>query len=109
MTLRGEVIGLETLAEILGINGDHGLTRMVDAARDEDDDIPVLILQNGNELLGVAVDKLQRQEEIVIKPLADYLADLPGLAGASILGDGRALLVLDPLELMQAASGGARP
>ena len=109
MTLRGEVIGLETLAEILGINGDHGLTRMVDAARDEDDDIPVLILQNGNELLGVAVDKLQRQEEIVIKPLVGYLADLPGLAGASILGDGRALLVLDPLELMQAASGGARP
>lgn len=109
MTLRGEVIGLEYLADILGMTvADPRRNADSSAVSGEDDAIPVLILQNGDEVLGVAVDRLHRKEEIVIKPLADYLADLPGLSGASILGDGRALLVLDPLELMHEASRGAR-
>jgi two-component system chemotaxis sensor kinase CheA len=96
LTLRGEVVGMETLGSLLGMPPDGGGTT-------EDEDIPVLILQKGGEVLGVAVDKLYRQEEVVIKPLVDYLASLPGLAGASILGDGRPLLILDPAELIAMA------
>ncbi|AGW14947.1 chemotaxis protein CheA [Megalodesulfovibrio gigas] len=111
MTLRGEVLGLETLSELLGVlpaeapSGDDARKDALDdALRDaQDEDIPVVVLQKGEDRLGLAVDALFRQEELVIKPLPDFLAGLPGLAGASILGDGRALLVLDPGELIDSA------
>jgi chemotaxis protein histidine kinase CheA len=40
---------------------------------------------------------------VVIKPLAPYLASLPGISGASIMGDGGVVLILDPAELLQLA------
>lgn len=101
LTLRGEVVGLESLAALLGLP----------AAPDDtasEDEVAVLVLEREGQALGLAVDKLLRQEELVIKPLVDYLANLPGLAGASILGDGRALLVLDPAELLDMALGGQK-
>lgn len=98
LTLRGEVVGLESLAALFG------LPEITDDAALEDE-IAVIVLEREGQALGLAVDKLLRQEEIVIKPLVDYLANLPGLAGASILGDGRALLVLDPAELLDMALG----
>lgn len=105
LTLRGEVVGMETLASLLGLgSGPPGLA----ADRAGDEEVPVLILEREGQTLGVAVDRLLRQEEVVIKPLVDYLAGLPGLAGASILGDGRALLILDPGELIGMALCGQR-
>ncbi len=101
LTLRGEVVGLESLAALLGLPASPD-----DAA--SEDEVAVLVLERDGQALGLAVDKLLRQEEIVIKPLVDYLANLPGLAGASILGDGRALLVLDPSELLDMALGGRK-
>ncbi|MBW2091615.1 MAG: chemotaxis protein CheW, partial [Deltaproteobacteria bacterium] len=65
----------------------------------------LLVLKVGSRRLGVIVDHIQRKEEIVVKPLADYLAAIPGLAGASILGDGRSILILEPAELMALAFG----
>ena len=44
-----------------------------------------------------------RRQEVVIKPLAPYLAALPGISGASIMGDGGVVLILDPAELLQLA------
>ena len=93
MTLRGELIGVEPLARLLGLDHDGEVHA-------PDQDVPILILQAGRHRLGVIVDQLYRQEEIVVKPLANYLAALPGLAGASILGDGRAILILDPPQLV---------
>ena len=51
------------------------------------------------------VDAILRHEEIVVKPLAECLAGLPGLAGASVLGDGRTILILDPNQLIAMAAG----
>jgi len=96
LALRGEVVGMETLSSLLDLSPASG-------GKTEAEEVPVIILQRGGEVLGVAVDRLYRQEEIVIKPLVDYLASLSGLAGASILGDGRALLILDPDELIAMA------
>ena len=47
------------------------------------------------------VDELQGQQEIVIKTLGDYLNGLPGIAGATILGDGKVTLILDIGSLIQ--------
>ena len=48
-------------------------------------------------------DAFLRRQEMVIKPLAPYLANLPGISGASILGDGGVVLILDPAELLMLA------
>ncbi len=97
-SLRGEIICVEFLSELLNIST-NGHPHLKDR-----NDIPILIIQAGGERLGLAVDEMYRQEEIVVKPLADYLADLPGLAGASIFGDGKAILILDPEELVSMAT-----
>ncbi len=96
ITLRGEVISVENLGDILGLGGKH--------EDDEQDAISIMILQAGGERLGIAVDGLMRQEDIVVKPLPEYLASLPGIAGAAILGDGRSILILDPAELFALAT-----
>ena len=44
---------------------------------------------------------------MVIKPLAPYLAELPGISGASVMGDGGVVLILDPSELMSLATEAA--
>ena len=47
------------------------------------------------------VDQLLGQEEIVIRPLPPILARIPGLAGASIMGEGQVVLILDALGLCE--------
>ena len=52
--------------------------------------------------MGIVVDSLRDQQEIVIKPLGKRLANLPGIAGATELGDRRGVvLVLDVESLME--------
>lgn len=98
ITHRGKVIGLELLSHLLNIS------RNGDGVKGNGE-MPVLIIQAANETMGIAVEKLYRKEEIVIKPLADYLAGLPGIAGASILGDGQTILILEPNELISMGTG----
>jgi len=95
-THRGDVIGIEMLSRLINTSGNG-------ERREKDKEILVLILQAGKECLGVGVNRLYRKEEIIVKPLADYLAGLPGIAGASILGDGETILILEPAELIAMA------
>ncbi len=55
----------------------------------------VVIIRQGDLEVGLAVDGLIGQQEVVIKPLAEYLTDQPGFSGATILGDGSIALILD--------------
>ena len=57
--------------------------------------LDMVILHAGKKRLGLRVDELLGSQDIVIKSLADNLAHLRGLSGASILGDGRVCLMLD--------------
>jgi two-component system chemotaxis sensor kinase CheA len=61
----------------------------------------VVVVQVGSQLFGFVVDQLLGQEEVVIKPLGALLHGLPGLAGATITGDGRIALVLDVPSLVR--------
>lgn len=58
--------------------------------------IPVLIIKQGSQLVGLTVDRLIGQQEIVVKPLSPYLKNIRGFNGATILGDGNVSLILDP-------------
>jgi len=51
--------------------------------------------------VGLLVDELLGQEEIVIRPLPSILGPVPGIAGASILGEGQVILILDVITLLQ--------
>lgn len=63
-----------------------------------------VVLSIGESRIALLVDQLIGQESTVIKSLGDFLHDCPTIAGATISGDGRVRLVLDPAALLGAAA-----
>ena len=61
----------------------------------------VVIVSMGTRQVGFVVDQLVGQEEVVIKPLGRGLQGTPGMAGATITGDGRIALIIDVPSLLQ--------
>ncbi|MDJ0781207.1 MAG: Hpt domain-containing protein [Desulfosarcinaceae bacterium] len=61
----------------------------------------VVIVNTGQKRVGLIVDHMLGQEEVVIKPLEDYLQENSGFSGATILGDGQISLILDVYELIK--------
>lgn len=95
INLRGEVLGVTRLRELLQFREtDEDL---------EGEELPVVVLSAGGRRMGLIVDAFMRRQEMVIKPLASYLASLPGISGASVMGDGGVVLILDPAELLALA------
>ena len=60
----------------------------------------VVIVGSGDKKMGVMVDSLIGEEDVVIKPLKDKYTNSPGIAGATILGDGTVSLILDVSQLL---------
>jgi two-component system chemotaxis sensor kinase CheA len=83
LLLRDEVVPFVRLRHHFGIGG---------AAPGREN---VLIVQHGGAKAGLAVDALHGASQTVIKPLGDYFRDIPGVAGSSVLGNGRVALILD--------------
>jgi two-component system, chemotaxis family, sensor kinase CheA len=94
VTLRGEVMGIVELPEILGYTYEQ----------DEREIVPIVIINVGERRLGLIVDRLLERQEVVIKSLGKYLGDLHGISGATILGDGSVVLILDPNEIYMRAT-----
>ena len=65
------------------------------------EEVYVVVVGFGDKALGLIVDELRGQQEVVIKSLGDFLNNLPGIAGATILGDGKVTLILDIGSLIQ--------
>ena len=68
------------------------------------DSVNVVVVAAGDFHYGIVVDNLTDSEEIVVKPLGTHLRNCHGYAGATILGDGRAALILDVAGISEAAS-----
>lgn len=90
VTLRGEVLGIVELSEMLGLPRLHETLPEV---------LSVVVIHDNERRLGLVVDQLLERQEIVIKPLGAYLGDLKGISGATIMGDGSVILILDPHEI----------
>ncbi|MFA9216118.1 MAG: Hpt domain-containing protein [Sphingomonadaceae bacterium] len=60
---------------------------------------PVLLLKNGNERIALQVDEVQGNREVVIKNIGPQLARMVGIAGATVLGSGDIVLILNPVAL----------
>jgi len=102
VTLRGEVLGIIEMREVLELPPSQEPDKEI---------VSMVILQDNDRRLGVIVDKLLERQEVVIKPLGSYLSefDMRGLSGATIMGDGSVVLILDPHEiyLMSTSQRGA--
>ncbi len=72
-----------------------------DTSTAEPENAHVVIVAMGTQQVGFVVDQLIGQEEVVIKPLGRALQGTPGMAGATITGDGRIALIIDVPSLLQ--------
>ena len=64
-------------------------------------DAYIVVVAIAHHRLGVVVDDLMSQKEIVIKPLGEYLKNVPAVAGSTILGDGSVIMILDVAEMIR--------
>ncbi|WP_265945190.1 Hpt domain-containing protein [Dechloromonas sp. A34] len=60
----------------------------------------VLLLRSGSQRVAIQVDELQGNQEVVVKNIGAQLARVVGIAGATVLGDGRVVLILNPVALV---------
>lgn len=89
--LRNEILPLVSLREVFG------LTKK-EFSRNEE--IYIIAVEVGEKKVGVVVDSLYSREEIVIKTLGGILKRTKGISGATILGDGRVVLIVDIAGIM---------
>lgn len=91
ISVRDEIIPMVRLGEVLG------LTRQ---GAQEKTHIPVVIVGLAEKKLAILVDELVRKEELVVKDLGDHLKKVAHIAGATVLGTGEAVLILDISSLI---------
>lgn len=91
LVVHGKAIPLVDLARALGLP--YGTVREAPAF--------VLISSSAEGATGVIVDQVAGRQEIVIKPVEHLLNHIPGLSGATVLGDGRVVLILDLHALLR--------
>ncbi len=93
ITLRGSVLPLAALSKVFNFpsnveNADH---------------VYVVVVRWGKSDLGIIVDKLIGEQELVVKSLSSLLGETPGIASAAILGDGQVSLIVDVKGLFSLA------
>jgi len=82
----------------------------LDSDRDESPDAKwfVVVTRSGEKVAGILVDELVRQQEVVIKSIGERLKTIPGIAGATEVGEGEIVLVIDVGTLIDQFGGRAR-
>jgi two-component system chemotaxis sensor kinase CheA len=79
------------------------LSRLFDIAAKPRRALHVLVVGSGTDAVGIAVDQVSGQREIVVRSMADTLVKASGIAGATDLGDGKAVLILNLPDLARHA------
>ena len=92
MLLRGSVLSLLRLSELFN----HSTA----ADRASEEELHVVVVGYGEARIGLIVNRLLSKMEIMIKALGDYMGVVDGISGATVLGDGRVALVIDPVSLI---------
>jgi two-component system chemotaxis sensor kinase CheA len=97
ITLRGQVVPLIRIAEFFELGG-----------RRDPEKVMIVIVGLGGRQVGLVVDSFQGEQEIVIKPLSDVIGRIPGISGATILGNGSISLIIDVHSLVSEAYASGR-
>jgi len=104
---RDMVLPFQPLANLLVYNRHIGRGNIY--GKQDDDTVSLIILRNEGTYLALQVDQFQGESEIVIKQLEGPIPKPAGIAGATVLGDGRVMAIANVLELFDIASGRLRP
>jgi len=96
LKLRETVLPLLRLQRIFGVGGNG----------EESGHSYIVVIGVAEKRMGLVVTRLLGQQEVAIKSLGKYLAKAPGIAGSTILGDGRVALIVDPAGLMEMDASG---
>jgi two-component system, chemotaxis family, sensor kinase CheA len=115
LRIRGELLPLISLAGGLGLPSDDDTVRVgvtpTDMAGDQQffdgnvkvrEAIRILIVASAGHRIGIIVDAILGTEEIVVKPMPEYLNQVVVFSGATILGDGTVAMILDTNAFVQA-------
>lgn len=94
LSLRGQLLPLYRLGRVLDIP----------EAEDDPERATVMVVESGGRQAGLLIDGILGQQQIVIKPLGQYLRGVPGLSGGAIMPDGNVGLVLDIPGLVKLAT-----
>ncbi len=89
ITLRGSVLPLVWVHDLFG-----------NVSENEHEEVTAVVVDRGGQHIGLVVDSLLGQQEIAIKSLSGMLAGVRGFAGATILGDGKVIMILDVGSMM---------
>jgi two-component system chemotaxis sensor kinase CheA len=92
---RGELIPIIDLAEVFGVAGPDAPTER---------DVLLLVECEAGRRAALAVDVIHDQRQVVIKSLEENYGSVPGISAATILGDGRIALIVDPEEIIASAT-----
>lgn len=88
----GDNFQMQELNILLGLGG---------TIASDEEQIPILMIRTGGQRAAVRVDQVLGSREIVVKSVGPQISSVPGIFGASILGDGRVVLILDPGPLLR--------
>ena len=101
INLRKSVLSLLRLGEEFGV-ADSAVSPV--NAKSSDREIYVVVVALAEKKIGIVVDDLFGQEEVVIKSLGDYQLGYKGISGATITGDGKVVLIIDVASMIDAVS-----
>ncbi|MGG6266519.1 response regulator [Leptolyngbya sp. AN03gr2] len=107
ITWRDAVLPVRPLRELLNYNR-HLSRGTVYGGNQEDDMVSIVILRSAGNYLALQVDQVLGEQEIVIKQLEGPVPKPIGVAGATVLGDGRIMPIADVLELIDLSVGRIR-
>ena len=97
ISVRDQTVPLIHLSRVLSVDEDPSQMKSK---------YPVVILSDAGQKIGIRVDRLLGKEEIVIKTLGSHLKNVAGVVGATVLGDGSVVLIMDVGYLFQYWQGG---
>ena len=104
INLRKSVLSLLRLGDEFGVAGSEGGDG--GGVRLSDREIYVVVVALAEKKVGIVVDNLFGQEEVVIKSLGDYRLGYKGISGATITGDGKVVLIIDVASMIDAVKVG---
>ena len=103
-----EVINLrKSVLSLLRLGDEFGVTESAVSTvnpKSSDREIYVVVVALAEKKIGIVVDDLFGQEEVVIKSLGDYQLGYKGISGATITGDGKVVLIIDVASMIDAVS-----
>lgn len=89
----------EEVISVIRLNKELGISSAKAVSDKSDDRISLVIVEYGKKALGLVVSQVLGEQDIAVKPLGSLVKRTKGIAGATILGDGRVALILDIMSL----------